>query len=736
MKTVKKGILLLLCTAFMLSGCSGTEVADYKLPSSYSAADSGIVDQNENYELIWDEDDCCVLYKNKNNGVVWSTTPYEYYQTGETGYSLSSPVVIDYYDPEDNSVQTEKSYECFESGTISSKIKNKTIYVTYYFEYPEINVTVSYQLKSNALKVALNSNDLSESGKTKLISVSLAPFLCSLPNSENKDSYLFIPTGSGALMYTDEETGDVIREYSGEVYGNDPAKTELDNPADQESIRMPCFGVSDGSKGLFAVIESGDGAAHINASAGSADRGYSNVYASFDVRGYNNIEWSMGDYHGTAIANDVVMLNDIIPSDREYSVLYYPLSGDEADYNGMAARYRKYLQENNLLQKSESVQQNYRLTILGGALVKKFFLGVPYSSLLPITDFSQAKEMCECLTEKTGKTPLVLLKGFGESGINAGEIGGGFNFSSKFEKDITQKEFEKFCKENQISLFTDFDLIQFTKSGNGFSTFLDTAKTANDQTVAYFPKKKNIRTDDETAQKIKFLKRAEISKATDKMLSFCEDKVSGISLESFASFGYSDYSDVEYMLKANLTSQAEKIIGSVKKSGHSVLLNSANAYAAGISDGIADVPLENGKYNAFDEEIPFYEMVFKGSVPLYSKSLNLTVNSRDMLLNAVAVGVSPSFTLGYEIDKALLDNSYSEFYGIKYSDNITLIEDVVKETEKFFDSVGNSEIKNHRIIDDGITKTEFSNGVTVYVNRSDKDYNTNEISVPAKSFVY
>jgi len=736
MKKIQKICLMLLCAVLLLAGCGDSITLKYNLPKSFSKGTDGVVDENEKYELIWDDAAKCALLKNKQTGYIWSTTPYDFYTTGETNYSMSSPVVIEYYDPTDNSVQEEKALDVIEMETVSTEIKDKKIYNTFYFENSEITVKLAYYLDNNSLKVSFNSDDLFESGKKKLINVSVTPFLCAVANSDSKDSYLFVPAGSGALMYVDEDLGEDSRDYKGEVYGNDPARTQLDNPADEEPVRLPCFGAVSGENAIFGIVESEEGSATINASAGTSGRGYSNAYVTFNVRGYNNIEWDIGDSKGVEVANDVVMLNDIWPSNKRFTVGYYPLSGEKADYNGMAECYREYLKKNNLLVKSETEQKNYQITVIGGAKTKDFFLGLPYDKFLTITDFKQTKEILNDLTENHKSVPAVVLKGYGEYGIDVSKIGGGFKFASSLGNRKDQIELEDYCKENNIPIYTDFELIKFNDSGNGFNTFFDSARTANAETVLYYPKKKNIRTDDTSVRSIKYLSRHSILDAVNKLNSFTDSKVSGISLSSFGEIAYSDYKDEEYMLKSKYNEQSAKVINTVKKAGHNVFLSAANAYAAGISDGITNTPIQNGGYTVLDQQIPFYQLVYSGSIPLYGTPLNLALNSQKSLLKMVESGVSPSFKLGYEIDSALISNDDSQIYGISYEDNKNLIKNTLENTSDYFSSIKNSAIKEHRIMSEEVTKTVFENGVTVYVNHSSEDITIDGIELKAFSFKY
>lgn len=730
----RKSMLALLCALLlltMLSACGEQAKAPYAVPDAMESLASGTAAANDRFSLEWQNEAKCVLLRDRQSDQVWATTPYEYLLSGEVNYSLNSPLVIEYYDWTDGSVQIAKAYECVEEESVSVRKGEQGIRVTYYFRQAEITVTVAYALREDSLKVSLHTSDFAESGKTQLISVSVAPYLCAAANTKDRSSYLFIPSGSGALMYTDEEAVDIPRAFSGEVYGADPSRTQLDHPGEEEPIRLPVFGVKAGENALCAIIESGDGAARVDASAGSPRHGYSNAYATFYVRGFNNVEWNAG-----AGTKDAILLSEAWPQDREFSVGYYPLTGKDADYNGMAACYRRYLQDSGALEKSGQEQMPYQLNLIGGAQTQAYTLGIPHRAFLPLTTFEQARLMAGELEKLTGQTPALALLGFGKSGMETGPIAGGFAFAGDLGGAKRQRELEAFCKKENIPLFTDFDLVRFSESGNGFSVSFDTAYAADSQPAAYFPLKRNVRAEDTKRSRIRLLERSALGAAAEKLLRFSENRLSGISLSSYGQTAYSDYREDAYMLKGDLTGQTQSIVKAMRGAGHPLLLSAANAYAAGLADSLSDVPLQNGSYDALDETVPFYQMVFRGAIPLYSTALNLSPNPERELLRAVEAGVSPAFTLCYAADEALADASGSFYYGILYENNKERLAQAVRKTAELYERIKGAGIRSHRILEEEVTQTVFDNGVIVTINHSDKDVTADGRILPARSFRY
>lgn len=260
MKNLKSGLslIMVLSILFGLSSCKRAKSANYELPKEFSAVTDQVIAQNSRYSLLWDNDSKNIFLKSSSSEKIWGTTPYEYFKTGNTSYSLSSPIQIEYYNSNDGSMNTLNAIDCIENNTVSAVKIDNGIKVFYYFEEPKISVGLSYILREDSLYVSLSSDDIAEGEVNNLIGVSVAPYLCSVKNGV-EDDYLFVPAGNGAVMYTDTQPDDSPRSFTAEVYGNDPVRKQFDMSASTEEIRLPVYGVKSGNDGLFAVIEEGQG---------------------------------------------------------------------------------------------------------------------------------------------------------------------------------------------------------------------------------------------------------------------------------------------------------------------------------------------------------------------------------------------------------------------------------------------------------------------------------------------
>ena len=720
MKAYKFKNIAAVITAFLLTvavGCdnnSNAEVYVYDTNPRVSKLGNITAAENSFASLEWDEKSNVILLN--YNDKTFSTTPYDYYMGAEGGSRTAAvctaTIMLNYISQPGNAIKTLYSQDVLRRGAYSAeKIKNG-IRVTYYFHSIEAAVPVSFTLQDGYMKVSVDTAEIKE-GNQKLYQIAMIPYLTSLPNG-TENGYLFIPSGSGALIRTDsEKTG--IREYSEAMYGGDAAINTVTAELNTAGATLPLFGVKNGKSAILGIIESGAESCTISATSGDETLGYSAVYPIFPIRGSNQIQVNM-IYDG-AKQNTAYYADDIIK--REISVRYYPLTGEDADYNGMAKTYRNYLQEQGYLKERVENKPLY-LSILGGMLTDRLFAGVPYRSLSTATTIAQAQSIIEETEKITGVVPVVQLKGFGTTGLDAGWPASGKTIAKKFGGIKAYNS----LTESYPDTFIDFDLINYSKG------VYPASKTANNETAYQYDYDVITGSRIETRKVYKLLSRNNLLKTANSLSKSLEkNSVKGVSLSSLSRANYSDYSDSSYALCGGIERDIKIIADGIKIP---IMTENANAYSAVISDHIIKVPNTSSKYNSFDEDIPFYQIVFKGYV---SMSVQSDLSSSE-ILDAVESGIGLVFTVADHFDKSFLGLPYSKEISVGvYSDVKNGIGESYKTVSECLAKVGNSPILSHNIISQGIAKTIFENGIAVYVNRSNTDYQSDAGTIPANGFI-
>lgn len=722
-------IVLVLSVIMSFTACSSEKprkIGKYTSKIVVNSVESSIVAENDNYAMHWDSEKACILVEDKKSGYIWSTIPNDFYKGTPAGpradVLLNSPITLTYVTSPNNTLKTINGSEVFDQGLMTVKKVKNGLQVGYFFDSAEISVPVIYKLYDDHFTVTVDTAGIFEN-ENKLYQVEIAPFLTAIPASADKSSYLFIPSGSGALMYADERDG-MERLYSEEIYGTDLSAFKDHEAVSAYGASLPVFGVNRGENALFAVVEAGAASCDIMASAGDSTIGYSNVRAAFSVRGHSTDVVQMAEGFAKRVNNySEGLINE------KCTVAYYPLSGENAGYSGMAECYRNYLTKRYKIKKDANDSALY-LQILGGAMVDESFVGIPYKKLEAATTLEDAKNIITELTEATGIKPTVQLKGFGKTGIDVGKIGGGFKLNSKLG---SWKDVKALSEISEV--FFDFDLVRFNSSGNGFKTVSNSAKAENGGTAYqyYYAIAEGNR--DSDLGRYRLLSRNKLSSALNKAVKTLEKKkISGISLSTLGALAYSDYASPRYYSKGSLDAEVSKMLMTSKKNTN-IMTSNANAYAAANSTHIIATPSAYSQYSSIDVEIPFYRMVFKGIVSMSSQAINTSDNPRTELLKAAETGCGLLYTVSGEYNSKfrLSDSVLAKSV---YSDNKEKIKSDCKELYELLSKVSNTSVKEHSLLSKGVNKTVFENGVSVIVNYTDKSVETPLGVVEAQGFVY
>ena len=732
-------LLVALITLLGLAGCGNDKslvtflnFGDQSFDSEYV---NGKVCENDRFELYWDNSLKRVSFEDKQSGAVWGQIPASA-QNGvtENGVKkknhpqLESALQVNYQDPKSFDEITLYSYTgAVQEGEIYTEKIDNGLKVIYEFTEFDIAVPVEYTIGEDSFAVTVDPKEIAEGEDYKVTSVALEPFLCGLKNN-SKNSFLFFPDGSGAIVEPvgEQAVGNV---GSKEVYGGDSAYRKFGTSTTSEQIKMPIFAAKKGDSAVLGVISSGAPSASINWNIGSNDIGYSTVYPSFRIRGFKNIERPENFITTTTLGNFKVFDKGILTTPVKAE--YFVLSGEKASVYGMAEKYRDYLKKNSGFKKSENKEVDASFKIIGATLQPDFILGIPTSKLFPLTTAAEAEKIANELSEKIGSNINLNLLGFGQSGVDAQKVAGGFKTAGKLGN--MEKLYSALDKKG-INAFLDYDVIAFNKSGGGFSK-KDAAVYSSGMSITYtsFDTVSKASNDD----RFYLLSRSNLSRAVEKIIKVSAKKgVSGISLNSLGATVYSDYANQETYLANNMENDVAKLFAGVKKGGYKLLSTSANSYAAVNADYVNDAPIYSSDHIAFDFDVPFYELVFKGYVPLSSVSINLCSDKEDAILRCVESGISPSYTVYGNFRKELVTNDNTFIFGSSFDGIKEDIYSAVNKAKDYLKLTGNAEIVGYEIINKDVRITRFAGGGYTVVNYGEAPVATQYGEVAAKGYIY
>ena len=724
---IRKLLAVVCCFALCLSlaACTtGFDSLEYTEIESSDKPSDTLIAQNSEYKLELDKTNMGLVLTDISTGQQWSTTPIDAQgpQVDEFGMPIKkhprveSILAVECKNFEKDEINTYYSYtDAVKDGYITHEKIDNGIVINYHFAQAKIMIPLECTLTKKGVKLSVNPEKIQES-ENKVIGLSIAPFFCGVKN-DTENSYLLVPSGSGALVgvASKSQQGDI---YSAQVFGADPAIDEVALVSTKEAVRLNVFGSKANDKAMCAIIDSSAASANINVVSGSTSLGYSSCYATFIMRGYTNHIAELFSYEKV---QNVVYSKKMI--NKPVSVTFIPLGTEEsANYSGMANTYREYLTETYGMNKSaQDIALNLR--VLGGTEMDKSFLGIPYKTVYATTTLSATKNIIDEAKAQLGNNFAVQLKGFGESGLDVGKIAGNYTVNKNLGSLEELKNLFSYSKENGIDIYFDFDMERFNKNSSGASKFFDSATNAGELKAMQYYYDVAVR-DKKLDTAYNLLSPAAFTRVFEKVAQKTDKyNFSGISFDSLSMIAYSDYTNKdnsEFYSKNGFADAAQNVIKAAKSQDKRFMASGANIYAAALADIIAESPVISEKNQIFLYDIPFYQIVFKGSVPITVQSINLAADSRQMVLKAVESGSGLGYTVTDSWDSSVINAETPHFYNAVFNQIKDNIFETSKELSGYYQKISGKHITSHAVLENSLRETVFENGVVVYVNYTDK----------------
>ena len=744
-KKMKKLLACLCCLAMMIPLCAVPASSDDEDTSSdTSSEESEAIDpdefeldeakliteeeamedmklavENNKLALYYNDKDITFALVDKNTNKIWWSNPIN--ADASSGKSaqkqdLKSGMTLIFGEPSKRRTTTNNSKA---RSDTEMKATATGIEVTYDFDSAEIVIPVTYTLMDDYLALNVDLSKINEKSADK-IATNLA-FLTTFGAADTEEEgYFVIPDGSGAIInFNNEKAG--YKVYQGKVYGSDITAIKTTKPATTQKVYLPMFGIVKGDSGMMVVADKGDTCATINAYvAGQKRTSYNSCYFDFEVR--TSDEYLMG---GDANPLRVFEKRGILVPEIE--VRYYPVSNSdksEVDYVDIASAYRDYLTASQGVTKSNAVDTNSLYVDFYGATLKtETVLGLPVTMQHKTTSFEDAQKILEQLkgygvdnivVQYNQWTTADIKEKIADKAKPASVLGG----KSDFNKLMN------YASANNITIYPAVDNLTF-KSGGGYFTMTDTTIRVSN---AY---SRQIEYDLAHGVENKFYKSMSLltPRKYGKMFtnlgkSYSKNGINNISVGSATTVIYGDYgkkSVSREMFKNNL----QGYMADLQSSVGSILADGANAYVLKYVDHISDVPLNSSRYDVFDVEIPFYQIVMSGLKPVSTTAVNGDAQISDLVLRAIASGSNLRFDFVAEEANELKDTRYDVLF---YADSKYWVEDAAgcyKFANEALSGLSGVEITEYNILSDDEIETVYANGTTTVVNLKDKTVTKN-----------
>ncbi|MFD0616596.1 DUF5696 domain-containing protein [Paenibacillus sp. GCM10027629] len=591
---------------------------------------------------------------------------------------------------------------------------------------PRFVIPLVYELDGEDLIVRIPAGEVVDTVEFPLHNVNVLPFFGAAGTSE--DGYMFVPDGTGALIHLNSPKK-LVRSYELPIYGMDetPWPDKIDFRLSEKS-RLPVFGIKQGEHATVAIIEQGDALATITADTSGKINSYNNVGPQFRFR-----LMEMFPFRSGSMKREV----------PQYSALYQDgialrytfLSGNSANYVGMATHYRNYLVNKYQLERlQDTANSPFILELVGSIPVYKSFLGVPYQSVEAMTTYNQAISLLSMLKEQDIDNIQLKYSGWFNKGVD-------HQFPDDVNPDSVlggKKDFQKlvqYTKDNQIGLYPDVALLRVYEEGHGFKPSRDSAEFIQRDNVLIYDR--SIVTGQFMDPLYYLLSPRKLPDLVQSFLdSYATYGVDGISLRDLGDGLHSSVSKKETIDRPKtqqiVVDQEKLIQGKL----NNVMVNGGNAYSLPSAKTIVNAPLASNKFQIIDEEVPFYSIALHGYFDIAGMPINMDRNQdeRSRLLLNLETGSNVYYEWFYGDQSSVRLTKFDYLYSANYRNWFDEAVQFYKETDPFLKQVRGQTITGHRKLADNVFETTYEKGQTVIVNYNKTDVVVDGVRIAAQNY--
>lgn len=710
-------LLLAVLTALLFTAAS----AAAEVPEGYER-----VAGNENWTMYLKEDQLSVILEDAGTGAQLLSTLTDDTLQGKNnkawkGY-LKSGLVLSVIRDGNNTYQADLINN--EHTLDYAYTDNGFSAAVYYPEYG-VGLTVEVTLAGDELLVRIPDASVREElDGVYIATVSPFPLLGHTHLGET-EGYMLIPDGNGALIDLDDKEKRFASGFSQLIYGPDAGFRETsvetrlweryETVTDTHTVLAPVFGMAHTADRIayLAVVEDGAERCSIEAQPNGVMVEYNRCFARFLLR----------DVYQQPLNQSNSGSVKTVEQDRNHSgcsVRYCLLSGDSADYSGMAVRYRRYLLENGLVCPAETGYRT-RVDLLNGDR-ESFLIG---TRPVVMTTTAQAAEILRDLREAGAGELLCVLRGWQDGGVNALPV-------DRYTPDRalgTAAEMSGLIRSgeengNRILLYAD--ALRMNASTTAFT--YDAVKTVNKRTLK----------ETDMGQVYDTFYWLLPSRSGDKLLSLTESLrkagQNGLAVGGITQHLFSWYLKGSYFTRGDCLAAYDSALNGAGREME-LALEAPFQYLWKDTDAFLNMPLSSSDYMYVDREVPFLSMTLSGLIPMYSDYINFEANKTEFFLKMVESGVWPSFILTAEDSSALIYTNSSDLYSTRYETyRQTVLEYDARLRELAVQTAGGRIIR-HEFLTDTLTRVTWSNGISVLVNFGETDAVTEDITVPAGDFL-
>ncbi len=596
--------------------------------------------------------------------------------------------------------------------------------------FPCFKMNIDYILEDGKLKVDIDTGDIEyDRSLFILTNLRLLPFFGA--GITGDEGYVFLPDGSGSLIGFNNDGSKKNQLTTGRTYGPDAAETNVDRGSQKMEFRYPVFGVKDGEKAIFGIVTDGDGICNVNCQLGNLIHSYNTAYADF-------ILCQGAQYESDFSGQEAWVQYDRQGYQGHISMEYYFLTGEQADYSGMAMAYQDYLRREVLPQEAKA-DGTVPFMLDTMATVGNFVrvLGIPSYRNVEVTSYEEAADIVDALTE-AGVENINLRYQAWYNGGHYNYFSTRLNLERKAGSKADLKSLKGKLDEVGGRLYLDGELMladernildpSYRLSSDGIRNLF------NKQ--AFYPFL--IPSTQVTANYYYCVDPAKVLGYYDAFSKkYTRLGLTDISLGTVGQVLNSNYRKSGYVNRQDAEEIGREVLTRASSQYGKVLVDSGNAYSYASADYILNLPDTDSNYIIEDESVPFIQMALHGLVTYAGTPINLSDDYEEGILRCIEYGSAPYFML-CDVEGYVLKNSNirdSRLYDAVYEDWKDRAAEAYGKISSALTGVQDARLVRHEKLAEDLYKSTYDNGTVIYVNYADTQQAAGQVTVPARDYV-
>jgi len=666
--------------------------------------DYALVAASENLQLYLNQTTSALIVEDKRNGQLWRSSPADLDDAKVSQAwrnRIASPVLLGYTDPDRGRAKVSKPEEM---EMVFVPVEGG-VRADYRFPEDGFALSVLYVVRDDFLEVTVPEDSVVEADVNTLISLDVLLFFGA--THDGQEGYIVFPDGSGTLMTYTSPHPEAVQEISASIYGPDEIDVEEDAPF-QYPASMPVFGLVSGQAAFVGLITQGDFDANVSVGRSGKAIPYNHTWVTFIYR-------RQGEFSLTGGQPAWLYEPNLAGGDRQ--VRYYFLTGEEANYVGMATRYRDFLVRERGAGRIPDDAPLMGLDFFMGVERRTWFLG----ELIAMTTFADVQEILADLHAAGVSRVDVTLDAWNQGAIEERypqrlpveeRLGG--------EAGLHALAGDVHVRQQRLFLTDWYDVA--LPRGRGVFGFSDAVRGVDGLPVGgggfYFLNPQ--------VSMRKF--------AVHDIPQMVELGGDGLRLDGLAYLAVPDTNDRYPLSRESYAASWMQLADLTREEFGVVAMTGGNTYAVSHADRLDWVPMDSTHYDLFDGTIPFYQIAVHGLVSYSGQPYNLHNDGQRTFLQQIEYGAIPHFVLTKENSAQLYRTFANQIWSTRYD---FWRDEVIRQyqtMEKLAPLLSQFIVGHARLAKD-VYQTTYEDGTRVVVNYGGQPYVLGSVTVPALDFV-